>query len=88
LRETTPQVENTQMVGDIGQGRTLIGEVYNPYSRNSDGVTLYYAVQTNRELKQGTLVLPSLAPHERKRIEIALPDLRGTVETYQFEILD
>ena len=88
LRSTHPVLETTAMIGDIVQGRTLVGTFYNPNARISDRVTLFYSVQTTQEMKTGTLMAPAIAPNSRTQIEVVFPDLRGIVEAYQFEILD
>lgn len=88
FEETLPQVENVAMQGNIAQGRALVGEIYNPNAQVSDGVTVFYAVHTNTEIKQGTLIISSLEPYSRERVEIVLPNLRGIVQDYEFEILN
>ncbi|MEL6246590.1 MAG: hypothetical protein AAFQ61_05260 [Cyanobacteria bacterium J06626_23] len=87
LRATVPVVQNVTMAGDFAQGRMLMGEVHNPHARTSDGVTIFYSVQTSEELKTGTLVVSSLDAYATEMIEIDLFDLRGMVESYEFEIL-
>ncbi|MEM8807120.1 MAG: hypothetical protein AAGF01_13940 [Cyanobacteria bacterium P01_G01_bin.38] len=88
LRITRPVIETTSVTGDLVQGRTLSGTFYNPHGRMSNRVTLFYSVQTNQELKTGTMMAPAIAPNNRTQIEVPMPDLRGVVESYQFEILD
>ncbi|MEM9905666.1 MAG: hypothetical protein AAF921_11650 [Cyanobacteria bacterium P01_D01_bin.44] len=88
LRITRPVIETTSVTGDLVQGRALSGTFYNPHGRMSNRVTLFYSVQTNQELKTGTMMAPAIAPNGRTQIEVAMPDLRGVVESYQFEILD
>ncbi|MEO1404115.1 MAG: hypothetical protein AAFV72_23090 [Cyanobacteria bacterium J06635_1] len=88
LQITRPVIETTAVTGDLVQGRTLSGTFYNPYARMSNRVTLFYSVQTSQELKTGTMMAPAIAPNNRTQIEVPMPDLRGVVESYQFEILD
>ncbi|MEO0455858.1 MAG: hypothetical protein AAF152_04645 [Cyanobacteria bacterium P01_A01_bin.114] len=88
LRVTHPVIETTTVTGDIIEGRTLAGTFYNPHGRMSNRVTLLYSVQTTEELKMGTMMAPAIAPNARTQVEVAMPDLRGVVESYRFEILD
>ncbi|MEO0540298.1 MAG: hypothetical protein AAFZ80_05450 [Cyanobacteria bacterium P01_A01_bin.105] len=87
LRETLPVVQNVTMTGDFAQGYVLLGEVHNPHERMSDGVTIFYAVQTSVEMKTGTLVVSSLEAYGTESIAVDLWNLRGQLESYEFEIL-
>ncbi len=85
--ETQPVVQNVTVAGDFAQGRLLLGEIYNPHSTASDGVTLFYSVHTSAEIRTGTLVVSSLDANATEQIAVDLSDLRGQVERYELTIL-